>query len=269
MSARPGTPALAAEGLGFGYPGQAVGRGLDLAIEAETVTMLLGPNGCGKTTLFRTLLGLLSPQAGRVLLRGRPLDQLPRRDVARDLAYVPQAAEGTFPFPVLDVVVMGRAPHLGLFESPGARDRARAEAALDAVGLADLAGRPFTAISGGQRQLVLVARALAQEAPILVMDEPTANLDYGNQFRVLERARGLASAGRTVVVSSHNPDHAFRFADRAVLMRGGAVAAAGAPAQVLDAAALSAAYGIPIGLRDVDLGGGRVGRVCVPGVGPA
>lgn len=257
--------ALSARALGFGYRGHPVGRGLDLDIAAGSVTMLLGPNGCGKTTLFRTLLGLLAPQGGGVAIAGDDLDSLARDDVARRIAYVPQGTEGFFPFSVLDVVLMGRAPHLGMFAAPGQKDRDLALAALDEIGMADFAPRPFTAISGGQRQMVLIARALAQASPILVMDEPTANLDYGNQHRVMERAAALAASGRTVIISTHNPDHAFRFAETAVLMRNGAVTATGKARDVLTGEALSAVYGIPIRVAEMTMAGGHRVPVCVPG----
>lgn len=255
---------LAAEKLGIGYPRHAVGRNLDVAIETGTVTMLLGPNGCGKTTLFRTLMGLLPAQGGRVLLDGRPLADLDRTTIARRIAYVPQVAQGYFPFTVLDVVMMGRAPYLGLFEQPGRNDREIAEAALTEVGMGDFAERPFTAISGGQRQLALIARALAQTAPVLVMDEPTANLDYGNQHRVLQRAAALAEGGRTVIVSTHNPDHALAFAGRVVLMKAGAVIDAGDAANVMTGAALSEVYGLPVEIAEVTDGDGRIRRVTLP-----
>ncbi len=256
---------LSARNLGIGYPGTPVGRDLDLDIGDNRVTMLLGPNGCGKTTLFRTLLGILPAQAGAVSLEEHPLSDLSRTHVAKRIAYVPQVAQGYFPFSVLDVVLMGRAPFLGLFESPGTTDRQIAETALDQVGIAELAHRPFTAISGGQRQLALIARALAQAAPVLIMDEPTANLDYGNQHRIMACAVALAADGRAVVISSHNPDHALSHADSVVLMKAGAVLAAGPTRQVMSADALSTVYDIPIALMEIDDGKGGTRRICVPG----
>src|SRR5262249_38620262 len=186
-------PTLAAHALGFGYGVTPVGRNVDLEVRAGEVLCLLGPNGSGKTTLFKTLLGLLPAQAGEVLLDGEPLARLARTEIARRIAYVPQAHTAHFPFRVLDMVVMGRTAHLGLFAAPNAADRQRAREALALLGIADLSEREYTRISGGQRQLVLIARALVQDAPAIVMDEPTANLDFGNQAIVLAEVKSLAS----------------------------------------------------------------------------
>lgn len=256
--------ALQTHGLGIGYPGNPVGRGLDIEIADAKVTMLLGPNGCGKTTLFRTMLGLLPAQGGRVSVGGTDLGSLGRNDVARRIAYVPQVAQGYFPFSVIDVVLMGRTPYLGTFERPGKKDFEIAEAALDEVGLTDFADRPFTAISGGQRQLVLIARALAQAAPVLIMDEPTANLDYANQHRVMLRARALADAGRTVIISTHNPDHAFAYAAHAILMKAGEIIAVGEVYEMLDSEKLSDVYELPVSVTEIDAGPNRKRRIVVP-----
>jgi iron complex transport system ATP-binding protein len=237
---------LAARALGFGYGATAVGRNVDLEVCAGEVLCLLGPNGSGKTTLFKTLLGLLPAQAGEVLLDGEPLALLARAEIARRIAYVPQAHTAHFPFRVIDMVVMGRTAHLGVFAAPGAADRHRAREALALLGIADLCEREYTRISGGQRQLVLIARALVQDAPAIVMDEPTANLDFGNQAIVLAEVKSLAARGLAVLLSTHDPDHAFSIASRVAVLDDGGLVDQGAPQAVLTPGRLKSVYGIEV-----------------------
>jgi iron complex transport system ATP-binding protein len=224
------------------------------------VLCLLGPNGGGKTTLMRTLLGLLPPHAGSVQLEHKPLGGIPRPEVARKVGYVPQAHAGAFAYSVREMVLMGRTAHMGLFSAPSARDREAAETAIATLGIGHLAERAFTEISGGERQLALVARALAQEARVLVMDEPTSSLDYGNQVRVLGHVRGLAASGISVLMSSHQPDHALQCADRALLLAEGRMLALGAPREVITPASLRRLYGVDV--RVVEAPGG--GYTCLP-----
>jgi iron complex transport system ATP-binding protein len=251
---------LEAQGLGFGYPGKPVGRDVSLALGAGEVLCLLGPNGSGKTTLFKTLLGLLPAQAGEVLIDARPLRRLARVEVATRIAYVPQTHTAHFPYTVRDMVTMGRTAHLGPFARPGARDHAAALEALETLGIADLADADYTRVSGGQRQLALIARALAQAAPLIVMDEPTASLDFGNQALVLREIRALAAQGYGIVLSTHDPDHAFACASAVALLHGGRLVATGAPSDVLSPARLEAVYGLPVAVER--LPGGHT--VCVP-----
>ena len=209
---------LEARQLVIGYGRTEIARGLDLELGAGSVTCLLGPNGIGKTTLFKTLLGLIPPLSGSVAINGRDLSGLDRPAIARQIAYVPQAQTGEFPFTVLDLVVMGRTAHLGAFGGPRPADYAAAMAALDRLGVAALAERDSTRISGGQRQLALIARALAQQAGIIMMDEPTASLDLGNRMLVLDTIRALAGSGLSVVLSTHEPEQAFVVADRVAIL---------------------------------------------------
>jgi iron complex transport system ATP-binding protein len=243
---------LEARGLGYGYPGRAVGRDLDLALGAGEVLCVLGPNGGGKTTLFRTLLGLLEAQAGEVRLQGEPLDALPRGEVARRMGYVPQGHSAQFAFTVRDVVLMGRTAHVGLFAAPGAADRAAAERAIEALGIGELAERVVTELSGGERQLAMIARALAQGARLLVLDEPTASLDFGNQVRVLRELRRLAADGYAVVFSSHDPGQAFLAASGVLLLVRGGALRQGTPEDVITADNLRQVYGVDVRVTAVD-----------------
>ncbi len=228
--------------LTIGYPDRTVGRGLDVALSTGEVLALLGPNGGGKTTLLKTLLGLLKPKAGEVRLGDKPLDNYSIRERARVVAYVPQVHISTFAFTVETVVLMGRTAHGSLFSRPSGQDRAVAQAALERFGIAALANRPYTMISGGERQLVLLARALAQEPQFIVLDEPTASLDFGNQGKVMREIRALAKSGHGVLFTTHDPNHALRAADRAYLLREGTRIADGPVATVLNREQLEALY---------------------------
>ena len=232
--------------LSFGFPARTVGRDVTFALAAGEVMCVLGPNGGGKTTLFRTLLGLLPARGGAVRLDGRRLDRLGRADIARRIGYVPQAHAGYFAFTVRQMVLMGRTAHLDAFAAPARRDHEIAERVLGSLGIGHLTDKVFTEISGGERQLALVARALAQEPGLLVMDEPTASLDFGNQVRVLERIRALAQRGIAVLFATHDPDHAFLCAQRALLLAEGRVLESGPPAEVIRPDTLERMYHVSV-----------------------
>jgi len=237
---------LAGRGLSIGYSDRLVGRDLDVCLETGEVLALLGPNGSGKTTLLKTLLGLLAPKAGDVQLDGRTLNNYSSRDRARLIAYVPQSHQATFAFTVETVVLMGRIAHGNLFSRPTAADRAVAARSLERFGIAHLRERPYTMISGGERQLALLARALAQEPQFIVLDEPTASLDFGNQGKVMREIRSLAASGHGVLFTTHDPNHAMRAADRAYLLRDGARVAEGAVGAVLNREQLMMLYDAPV-----------------------
>jgi iron complex transport system ATP-binding protein len=256
-------PMLKAHSLAFGYGRKIVGRDVDLEVHPGEVVCLLGPNGSGKTTLFKTLLGLLPAIAGEVNLRGQSIAELTRTDIARCVAYVPQAHAAHFPFRVIDMVMMGRTAHLPLFSAPSRQDRTKALEALEVLGIAGLAETEYTRISGGQRQLALVARALAQDAPAIVMDEPTASLDFGNQVTVLAEIRRLATRALAVVLSTHDPDHAFGVGTRVALIDDGRLIAKGSPEEVLTPERLHQVYGVHVIVERLSQGQ----AVCAPDLG--
>ncbi|MBI1202418.1 MAG: ATP-binding cassette domain-containing protein [Rhodopseudomonas sp.] len=237
---------LEGQSLTIGYPAHVVGHGIDVAFETGEVLALLGPNGGGKTTLLKTLLGLIDAKAGTVRIDGKPLGDYSIQERARIVAYVPQVHVGTFAFTVETVVLMGRTAHGNMLSRPSDHDREVTARALARFGIAHLSQRPYTQISGGERQLVLLARALAQEPQFIVLDEPTASLDFGNQGKVMAEIRALAVSGLGVLFTTHDPNHALRAADRAFLLRDGTRIAEGPVGQVLNKAQLETLYRAPV-----------------------
>lgn len=223
-------PVLRADQLSIGYAGRHVGSNITLAISAQEVLCLLGPNGSGKSTLFKTMLGLIPPLSGKVWMQDKPLSRWSRTQLAQQVAYVPQAHAGLFPFTVEEVVLMGRSARLGYFSSPASHDREVAMHSLEQMGIAHLSQRIYTAISGGERQLTLIARALAQEPVLMVMDEPTASLDFGNQIRVLQYIQKMRACGMGILLCTHQPDHALQVSDRIALFKQGQIHHIGSPA---------------------------------------
>lgn len=228
-------PAISFVDLGFYYrPGHFVLRHLDAVVPRGTVFTILGPNGRGKTTLLHLLIGALSPREGALKVMGR-------------VAFVPQLFQVSFDYTALDMALMGRARRIGLFSQPTKEDEKAALAALNRLGVADLADRPFHELSGGQRQLVIFARALVAEAEILVLDEPTSALDLENQSLVLDHIRAFAREdGLTVVMTTHHPHHALAVSDIALLMRGEGDYVTGSADDILSEENLTSLYGVPL-----------------------
>lgn len=245
---------LSVENLSFSYGDTPVLRSVSFTAEAGELLSVLGPNGVGKTTLFRCILGTLTPQMGCINMGNEPLSALPWRERARRIAYIPQIHPPTFGYTVLDTVLMGTARQLNALQSPRAEQLRLAEEALEQVGAAHLRERNFTRLSGGEQQLVLIARALAQQAQVLLMDEPTSALDYGNQLRILQLVRRLAEDGYTVILSTHNPQHALTFATRLLALKDGAVATWGDPRRVLTPSLVEQLYGVRADLIDTATG---------------
>jgi iron complex transport system ATP-binding protein len=251
--------ALSWHGVGVTLGARAVLDGVDLAVAPGELVVLAGRNGAGKTTLLRVAAGLVPAARGEVRLLGAPLETLSRRAIAQRLALVPQETAVPFAFSARELVLMGRSPHLGLLGFETRADLAAAEAALERVGVAALADRAVPTLSGGERQLVMVARALAQEAPVLLLDEPTAHLDLAHRLALVALLRELARAGRAVLLVSHDLGAAARAADRVAFLHAGRIAAAGPPAQVLAPALLREVYGV-----EADVVAHAAGPVVVP-----
>lgn len=235
-------PLIRLRGARFRYGSRDVLKGLDLDVARGDVLCLLGANGSGKTTLLRCIAGTSALADGTVHLEAVDVIRLSAPERARKIGVLFQDHTPTFPFAVRDVVVMGRAPHLGLFGSPGARDFAMADEALDRVGIAHARSRPYTQLSGGEQQLVLLARTLVQQPDVILLDEPTAHLDFRNQVLALRIIRSLAAGGLTLVMSTHDPNHALWLRGRAALMKEGRFVAVGAAAEVITEENVSKTY---------------------------
>lgn len=249
------------DGLGFTYGERSVLREVSFSVEGGRLLSVLGPNGVGKSTLFRCILGLLKGYTGEITIGGDSIRGLGAKEMAKRVAYIPQSNYPAFNYTVFDMVLMGTSARLRQFSPPGKREEEAAWAALERLEIQALASRSYTRLSGGERQLVLIARALAQQSPVLLMDEPTANLDYGNQMRVLTKVRALVEDGYTVVQSTHHPEQAYLFSHEILAMLDGRVAAYGAPKEVLNAELIQALYGIDAeveSLRNDQM------RVCIP-----
>ena len=237
-------------------------KGVNFSLKRGQVLCILGPNGCGKTTLLKCLTGIFKLQKGQVWLDDVDIAHLGRSAIARKTGYVPQLHQPAFPFSVLDAVLVGRAPHLGFLESPGKQDVEIAETAIEALGISGLKNRRYTDLSGGERQLVVFARVMAQQPSLLLLDEPTSHLDFGNQIRVLRLVEELASTGLPIIMTSHFPDHAFLISSKVAIMKKGEFLAFGPPEEVITEATLAAIYGIKVKVVDIDSSVGY--RVCVP-----
>lgn len=253
---------LACHGIRYRRDGRDVLAGVDLEIRSGEIVSLLGANGAGKSTLLRILLGLMPALAGEVTLHDRPLSHYARKAIARQLAYVPQQHHPAFPYTVEQIVMLGRLPHTGIagmtalsgvfggHGQPSDNDLDAVWTAMHRMQVESFADRVYTELSGGERQRVMIARALAQGAPMLILDEPIAGLDFGHQMRLLLLLRQLADEGRTILTTTHRPEQALIGSTRAVLLHEGRVFADGAPREVVNAASMSLLYQVP--LRQID-----------------
>lgn len=237
---------------------------VNFTVADHEICCIMGPNGVGKTTLFKTILRLLPPLKGSVYLDGEDISKWTSRRVAQSIAYVAQNHVPPFPYTVEDIVMLGRVSSTGYFKQPSPLDREIVQSAMADMGVSRLKEKAYTDISGGERQLVMLARALAQEPQILVLDEPTANLDYGNQVRVLEKICALRSSGYAVIMTTHMPDHAFMCGAQVALLQRDAPLIFGSASQVVTEKNLKDAYGVRIKVIEHFNGSGQITYMCSP-----
>ena len=258
-------PLLEVHDLKAGYGDKEIVHGVSFDIPRGQFVCVIGANGCGKSTLLKNLLGLVDPFGGSVFIDGKDIDTMNERERAQHFAYIPQAHTPPFPFRVSDVVILGRTPYLtGIASAATERDHIIAYRALQQLSIEHLADKVYTELSGGQQQLVLIARALAQEPDLLVMDEPTAALDFGNQQLVLSCVYQLSRMGMSVLMVTHDPDHALFCSDRVIMMEDGNIIGDGTPLEIITTENLRRIYNTESYVTDITVEDGETVRVCVP-----
>jgi iron complex transport system ATP-binding protein len=251
----------------LGYPGKTVLSNINLTLNAGTTTCLLGKNGAGKTTLFKSLLGLIPLPGGEIRLGGKSINRWKRRDYARMIAYVPQARSLPFPFTALEVALFGRTAHLPHFASPRRADRQIAEDCLERLQIGHLRNRIFTQLSGGEQQMVIVARALAQQPLFLVMDEPASSLDFGNQVKLITQVNRLKDDALGILMATHSPDHAFMCRANVMVVHNGKIWKTGDCDRIITEELLKEVYGADVCVCSVRGRSNETIRTCVPVIG--
>lgn len=247
--------------LSFAYEDKPVLNGISFSVDKGEFVSVLGPNGAGKSTLFRCILGLQKGYDGVILIDGVSSREFSSGELAKRVAYIPQSSRSTYNFSVIDIVLMGSSCRLSPFSTPGPEERERCMWSLEKIGIADLAHRCFHRLSGGEQQLVMIARALTQNAPILLMDEPTASLDYGNQLLVMQQAKRLTEEGYSIIQTTHNPEQSYLFSDRILAMHNGTIILDGNAGDVLTPKTMQVLYGVSVDVVSVR---DDKARACVP-----
>lgn len=247
--------------LKFSYGDRLIIDDISFAAEDGQLISVLGPNGVGKSTLFRCVLGLLKDYKGKIFLNGKDIKKLSTGEMAKLIAYIPQSHYPSFNYSIFDMVLMGTAVQVSSISSPGKKQIDIVNRALKKMGIYHLKDRGYMQISGGERQLVLLARALVQDAKILVMDEPTSNLDFGNQIKVMIQIRNLAKEGYTIIQSTHNPDQTFLFSDKIIAMKGGRIIKYGKPDDIISNELIQSLYDVDVEIQS--LYNDKI-RVCIP-----
>lgn len=249
--------------LTFAYDKTKVLEDISFEIGKGELVAVLGPNGAGKSTLFKCMLGLMKKYEGSIRMGGRDIRDLSRKEMARTAAYIPQFEAQVFNYTVMDTVLMGTTGMLTALKSPGSEQTEKARQAIAYMGIEHLAGRGISEISGGERQLALLARALAQDAKVLVMDEPAASLDYGNQQTVLRHIQKMAQEGYTIMMSTHSPEHALQYATYVLALKDHRILSEGPADETLDEELIRKLYGLDVKILESEEDGMRI-RSCIP-----
>lgn len=241
--------------ISCGYNKMPIYEEINFTVHPGSIVCIMGRNGIGKTTLLKTILGSLNILNGSITLNGKDILSYSNKERAQQIGYVPQSHVPPFPYSVRDVVVMGRTPHLSIFSVPGDADYSQADEILKKIGIEYLKEKIYTEISGGERQLVIIARALIQNPKILIMDEPTASLDYGNQIKIINTIKAFAKEKISVIMTTHHPEQAFECADLVVAMTENKVISTGLPAEVLTEELIEEIYGVKVTIQKINVEG--------------
>lgn len=252
---------LRVENLNFMYHKSQILKGVDFSLDCGKYVCLIGKNGAGKTTLFKCILNILSTYSGSIYVDNKDIRHYPVRQRANKIAYIPQTYDSVYDYSAFEMVLMGTTSSLGILQHPGAKQLDRASRALKVIDIENLKDRKFSELSGGEQQLVMIARAVAQNAQILLLDEPVTGLDYGNQIRILNILKSLSTEGYLVLQITHNPDHAFWYADEVLVLENGCISEYGAPENVLTKSLIERIYNTPVAVCSVKETGQKI---CVP-----
>lgn len=255
---------LEVKNLFGGYGKTNIIKDISFSVDSGDILCIMGQNGSGKSTIFNFLLRFLTPSKGEILLNNKPIESYSTKEYAKCIAYIPQYHNTVFGYSVLDIVMMGRTPHLTSLDSPSDEDIKKSYDTLELLGISHMAHRNYKELSGGERQLVLIARSICQDAKLLIMDEPTANLDYANQRIILETIQKLSDSGYTTIMSTHSTDHPFQVSNKVLLIKNGRCLGFGDTSDILTESSLETIYGIPMDIFSVSDRNGNIRNICLP-----
>lgn len=252
---------LTVKNITFAYRKKTILKQVSFELDYGQSVCLLGKNGVGKSTLFKCLLHSVQPDSGQILIDGVEIQDYSRNELADRVSYIPQNPKGIFHFTVFDMILMGTASRLKNYQQPGKQENKLVEDALDRLSICHLKNKLYSEISGGEQQLVIIARSVVQQSKIIIMDEPCASLDYGNQVMVLEMIKKLSREGFLIIQATHDPNHALQYGDHVIILQEGSLAKQGKPSEIVTSELLESLYGVPIAVHFLQEQGQQI---CVP-----